>query len=477
MAFFPLLILAILVGFVPTSPLELVAPALAQTSDPATPEPVILSDEQEEYPLGLNLEILEDPSGKLTIEEVSSPEFVSQFSPSQSAVPNFGFTESAYWVRLHLDNQSQKINEWLLEVDFANMYYVDLYTPMADGAGFAVKQSGNLKPVSTRDILYPKIVFKMVVPIQSQQTYYLRFQNGASMTLGLTVWTQEAFLGESQLKLVLHGLFFGALMALLVYHVFLLITLKETIYLYFVCMLVGLFLSMLSYDGMDVYLLANLYEYRTLYFALSFTLLIASMLLFSDAFLDLKTRFPKIHRLNFVFLAIWGGLAFLTPFISPHQVSILMAPWALVTLVSVLAIGIASWFQGYRPAIFIMIAWIGMLSGTILVLLLRMGIIPSTPLSENAFYLGVLWMAVCWSVALADRINYLKAETEGANRNLRNSEYRLSQILEGLPIGVLLYGKDQRPKYTNQRTHEIFNDPAKGTRVDLSAGRTLAQAI
>ncbi len=47
--------------------------ALAQSGDLPTPEPVILTDEQEEYPLGLHLEILEDPGGELSIAEVSSP--------------------------------------------------------------------------------------------------------------------------------------------------------------------------------------------------------------------------------------------------------------------------------------------------------------------------------------------------------------------------------------------------------------------
>ena len=37
--------------------------------------------------------------------------------------------------------------------------------------------------------------------------------------------------------------------------------------------------------------------------------------------------------------------------------------------------------------------------------------------------------------------------------------------------------KDQKPKYINQRTIEILSDPAQGIQPDLSAGRTLAQAI
>ncbi len=110
--------------------------ALAQSADPGSPPPLILTDEQEEYPLGLHLELLEDPGGELTIEEVSSPEFDSQiYHPARRQCRTIGFTDSVYWVRLRLDNETQQIDEWLLEVDFANMHYVDLYTPFAGRRG------------------------------------------------------------------------------------------------------------------------------------------------------------------------------------------------------------------------------------------------------------------------------------------------------------------------------------------------------
>jgi len=201
------------VGLSQTALKKLSISTRTQSSNPPTPEPLILTGTQGEYPLGLHLEILEDPSGELTIAEVSSPEIDSQFTPSQVEVPNYGFSDSAYWVRVRLDNETLQIDEWLLELGFANMHYVDLYTPLPDGEGFSVKQTGALRPVSTRDLLYPHIVFDLSVPTQSQQTVYLRFQSGASMTLGLTLWTKDAFWVQSQWVQMLNWLFFGALIA------------------------------------------------------------------------------------------------------------------------------------------------------------------------------------------------------------------------------------------------------------------------
>ena len=83
-------------------------------SHTSSAEPVILTDSQDEYPLGLHLEILEDPTGRLTIEQASSAEYAASFKPSQVDMPNFGLTNSAYWVRFRLRNEAAQITEWRL---------------------------------------------------------------------------------------------------------------------------------------------------------------------------------------------------------------------------------------------------------------------------------------------------------------------------------------------------------------------------
>ena len=452
--------------------------ALAQTSTPPAPGPLILTDNQGENPLGLYLEILEDPGGELTIDEVSSPEFAAKFIPSQVEVPNYGLSDSAYWVRFRLDNQARQIDEWLLEVGFANMHYVDLYTPLPGGNGFEVRRTGALRPASTLDIFYPRIIFDLAVPIQSQQDFYLRFKNGGSMTLPLTLWTKDAFWVQAQAEQMQDWLFFGALSALLVYHLFLLFSLKDASYLFFVILLASLLLEELVYRGyFGVYIFQSLFAIKPQLHAISFSLFIASILAFSTTFLELKTRSPNLYWVNLVFVVPWIIITLLAPFVSYHILVIVGSPWAVLSLILVLVTGIVSWRSGFRPAVFFMLAWIGMLVSLIIVILVRRDLVPSTSLTENLYSPGLIWMAVCWSIALADRINQLKADTENANRKLLNSEFRLSQILEGIPLGLVVYGKDFKPNYANKRTSEILSNSDQGIQPDLSAGRTLAQAI
>jgi PAS domain S-box-containing protein len=184
-----------------------------------------------------------------------------------------------------------------------------------------------------------------------------------------------------------------------------------------------------------------------------------------------------LHTANLVVLGAWGFLLILTPFVPYSYLARMMVPWALPTLLIILTAGILSWRNGFQPARFFLFAWFGLIIPLAIVILVRIGAIPSTTWTENAYHIGVMWMAVSWSVALADRINLLKTEIENANRDLLNSRNRLAQILDGLPLGVVVYGRDSRPNFTNRRALEILGNPAQGIEPGLSAGRTLSQAM
>jgi signal transduction histidine kinase/PAS domain-containing protein len=298
------------------------------------------------------------------------------------------------------------------------------------------------------------------------------------MTIPLILWTKNAFIVQSGQDQIVHWLIFGGFLALLLYHIFLLITLRETSYLYFVTMLASMMVFLIDYAGyLFVYLLPNLYNYKYYFIPVYIAALYASIILFSDTFLELKRRLPKLHWVNMGILAVWGVLVLLIPFLSYFNIARLMTPWQLVSITATWIIGIIAWNKGIHPLRFFMLAWLGMAASLFLLLLVRLGIVPSTAFDENLFQAGFLLMAVSWSFALVDRINLLKEQTENANRGLRNSELRLTQILEGLPLGVVVYNKEQKPTYMNRRTLEILGNHHLHLKPDPSDETTFTKAL
>ena len=439
------------------STLALWAPALAQSGDVSGPAPLVLSDNQAKYQLGQHMEILQDPSGNLTIQDVSSPAYSDRFIPSQSNAPNYGYTNSTYWVRFRLRNESQSTDHFLLEVDFANMQYVDLYLPSPGGNGFIARQTGVLRPFNTRDIAFNYIVFNLPLPSKDELTFYLRFQNGASMTLPLTLWSPEAFLQDSGVELLILGMFYGVLLIMLVYNLFLLYSLREASYFYYVCFLGSVTLMLASYDGVaGQYLWPRIPALNRFSVPLFLILSLASMTKFTDTFLQTGTRHPKLHRLLLFVLAGWGIALLLLPFVSYHIIFLLIAPFGVFSLVIVGVAGIVSWRGGYRPARYFLLSWLGVIIGGSVGLLVRLTIIPSTPFTEQLVPLGVIWLMAFWSIALADRINLLKDEKEKATIEVQASEARYRQLVETMNDGLAVVDKDGLYTYVNHRLAEML---------------------
>ena len=460
------------------------SPAYAQGSAPLNQESLILTDEQGQYPLGLYLDILEDPSGQLTIAEVTSPEYAARFERSQVDVPIYGYTNSTFWLRMGLRNETSLTNQWLLETNFQNLNYVDLYLPSEQG-GYWVKESGALRPFDTRDIPYYHVVFKLPLESQAEQTFYIRVESGSSMTLAFTLWESESFAIDKISDMLGIGLFYGALLIMLIYQLFTFYSLREANYLYFVLFLASSILFWATYEGIaDQFLWPGLSEEKLPLMVITMSLFFMTALKFSDVFLEQKTRSPRLHWLFYLLIGLWGLMIVIVPFFSYGFMAKLTSVLILLTPVLAALAGIYSWRKGFHPARFYLISWLGYLAGVLIIELVRLGVLPSTPITEKAYHIGLLWLVLMWSWALADRINQLRtqtekarAQTEEANRLLRNSQSRLSQILEGMPLGVVVYGKDAKPNYVNQRAVEILSNPVRGIWAGIAGGRTVAQAM
>jgi hypothetical protein len=78
-----------------------------------TSNTVLLHDQQKQYKLGKSLEIFPDPTQQLTIADVSQQP--QKFTPSHTDIPNMGFSKSAIWAKVKLQNHSTVISEWYLQ--------------------------------------------------------------------------------------------------------------------------------------------------------------------------------------------------------------------------------------------------------------------------------------------------------------------------------------------------------------------------
>ena len=149
-----------------------------------------LRDGTEHYALGRHLVYLEDKSGRLTLDDIIEGKADKPFAPIFAETPNFGFTESAYWLRLDLANLNSPISEWLLETQYPLLDRIDLYL-VYPGNRIVSSASGDTLPFSQRALKHRHFISEVVLDPGSSVTLFMRVKSEGAVTLPLSLWSMK----------------------------------------------------------------------------------------------------------------------------------------------------------------------------------------------------------------------------------------------------------------------------------------------
>jgi hypothetical protein len=125
--------------------------------------PALLVQDLERIKLTPYLELLEDPDGTLSFDDVRGPDNAQRFEGLGQQSANFGFTESAWWVRLRLENPGDKAVSTVIRQDYPLIDRIDFWSVDADGHWQQVA-TGDRLPFDTRPINNRAFLFPVDVP-------------------------------------------------------------------------------------------------------------------------------------------------------------------------------------------------------------------------------------------------------------------------------------------------------------------------
>lgn len=418
-------------------------------------EPVILSNEDVEYPLGLSLEYLEDKGKSLTIEDVISQRFSQQFRHCKQNTLDLGLTQSNIWVRFSLKNNSAVNQKWLLEIALAAIGNIEFYTP-DERHGFDIRRTGYLQPLDKREKMYRFFIFALPNLTQEAKTFYLCFNSQDSIAIPMSIMTQERFYKKDYLRQYLIGIYYGIMLVMILYNIFIYISLKDRSYLYYVLYFLS-FMMVQSYnDGIFYgYVLTELMGFDVQIQCVFIAVTLFWGTIFTITFLHTAQYLPFFDRILRLILKISVVLALMSLFISANTMLMILFIFILILIPILLISGTLCLIRGYSPARFYLIASFLFLTGVALQMLADLSIIPMDFLSMHGMRIGSAFDVTLLSLALADRINVmqsenvefkLQAEAETAKSQRLESiallaggmAHDLNNILSGLLIKVQL---------------------------------------
>jgi two-component system, sensor histidine kinase LadS len=403
--------------------------ALLQATPATANDALLVTPHLSGNALGTLTATLEDPTRSLTIEQASAASWSRRYVQSEVDTPNFGLTESAYWVRLNVANRAEQPQPWMLELAYPPLDEVLLFVPR-DGGGFDVRKSGDHESFASREVQYRTFLFQLNEP-PGARTYYLRVQTSGSVSLPLRAWSSAAFLDHLLRELPPIWSFYGLMLIMAAYNLFVFVSVRERAYLYYVLYILSYVGFQFSLSGLSFqYLWPNQIWWNSKALTLSIGAAFTFGALFQREFLASKVELvwtERYYRFVIVVSIVLAATSLFTDYATSIRVQVV---WGVHVILFALFASARAALTGSRSAVYYLLAWLAILLGILLYLLQTLGVLPTTFVGQWGLQLGAAIEVTLLSLGLADRINVMRAELQLLNGELSHNVNRLSEALD-----------------------------------------------
>jgi diguanylate cyclase (GGDEF)-like protein len=402
---------------------------------------LMLTSAQDRYELPAYMDILRDDTGKLTIDDVSSPRISSRFMPVGPNPPSLGFTTAACWVRFTVAQTGSSTHDdgsgWLLDMGRAFLSSVTVYIANTThnhgttGNHWLVYRIQSAKRPSDVDYRYKPFVFQLPSALRHPLRIYVRAQSDTSLYLLMSICRSQAYLAGSKGKMFDFGIYFGVILALIPYNLFLCVYLRDKSYLWYALHVLCVAIYVLQIDGLTIeYLFPGMPRLLASGIVVSAAMAMITASQFTRSFLSTKQCAPFSDRLLLTHMVLTGAVLALGPFISFPVLNSLCTILGALTTVVIMCSGIACWVRGLRSARFFLLAWTCYMVGVVIYVSTITGSIPFSGFGYYGFQVASAIEAILLAFALGDRIKILQREQKEGH--LRESRYRKLAITDGL---------------------------------------------
>ncbi len=338
-------------------------------------------------------------------------------------VPNLGLSDEVKWIRIILDSRTE--NGMLIEIQNAGIDELTGYM-ICDDKVVASFERGGIATSQSESSLGTYPTFPIPLTECDEMTALFRLKSGKPMLLPIRIAGPREIIGDSHQRDVLFAAYFGVILVMLLYNLFLFFSVGDRSYLeysLFILMVGGTQLVLNGYAShLQIQALPWLNLRITHFFGVFSGL---TTIVFVQNFLRLSRYVPWLHKLlNFYFviylvafvLAIFGQLVWSYNVINFCAAAILFCiPGSIITM-----------RKGYAPAKYFLLAFTIFIIAVLVFVLKDTGVIPYNAWTFFALPLGSAIELVLLSLALASRINQLKKESAVA----REEQLRISQLNE-----------------------------------------------
>ncbi|MDH4262156.1 MAG: SpoIIE family protein phosphatase [Spirochaetia bacterium] len=371
-------------------------------------------------------EILNDRERYFSVDQVINPTLQNEFFSTAPKTPNFGFNKNTYWLKFTLKNKDNEDLFWFLNIEYVHHDFIDLYT-YQNNRQVDHYQTGRLLPFSSRIYPHANFIIPIKIPKQTESyTYYIKISGSGSKIIPAKLQRHDIFDEYNQKRNLLFGLYYGIMLAMIIYNLLMFFSIKKITFLYYVIFIISINLLSASLQGLTYQFIwpdSVWWNYISLPFFLGTTILTASFfcLSFLNSLRNAKVNLTTINFLAFASLIIIA----MSLMIGKHISRIFVVNTAMFTSVifalTMLGISIKLLFKNHVKNFSFFIGWLILPITSIFIVLKSSGFVPHNIMTENILQSGFLIQSLIFSFSLNESILRFQIEKSKAQKKSINS--------------------------------------------------------
>jgi hypothetical protein len=365
-----------------------------------------LTKEKDNYSFQENIYLYKDKNSKLDISEINTKAYSDSFQLVDQQNRIMNDRSSTYWLKIPLYNDASGKN-WILEFFDFRLFSLTLF----DESNKELTAVSHYAPFNKRSLQHKNFAFSLPLKEGASTVYFVRIKIDKTCYIAGLLRSYQDFTSYSNEEYFLLALFYGILFTLIAYNILVYFSIRDLTHVYYSFYILSVCLLTASRDNMGFQFLWNNYpEINRHLFPLAELALIFSAALYAVQFLELKTKELFLYKLIKITLAV-RILIFLIGWML--QSAFIYQYWYdLVPLLMLLAAGIKSKMDGYKPAGFYLAGFGFVTIGFIVSLLIDGNFLPSTVFTFYSLNASIIIESLFLSLAIGSKIRNIYIEKE-----------------------------------------------------------------
>lgn len=357
---------------------------------------------------------------------------IYQYRESFHTIPpeknTFGLQETTVWIYLKINNLSDEESANMIEFPYPLLDYIEVMeyenSRMVDRY-----LTGDMTAFNTRKIISNTFVIPYIIKAKSTKEFILKVNSEGALNLKMQFYTQSEYHDKARYRFMVLGIYYGTVLIMLIYNLFLYFMIKEKVYLHYVVFHFSYLFLQLGFNGIGFEYLWPNQPWINAYYVLEMIIICSYLsVIFSVSFLDIEQEHPKIYsyfkNLNYFFLFIMV-LIFFLPYNLMVKIVIVASTVSALSLF-ITGIYILIKFKTVSSKFYVT-AWTLLLMGVLLLEFQNIGLLPVNIITLYGSQIGAFLELALLSLALAYRYNILFVKLKQTESNLRGFNEALEE--------------------------------------------------